>query len=229
MATAPKQDIELKQLYISDAGTVSAITVGVGGSGYTTAPTVTLTGGSPTRPAMAIAQVSGGAVTAVHIIDPGEGYASAPTIAFGGPGSGATATATVNADNATGRFRFLCFVTSFEGREQRTFQDRMVRDCDTPSAKPVRQTTAGAYSANYSLTGFASPVRIGYKILRNAIRSGRRVEFQDKDDLLAQAGGGADLFWAYVENFAQSTPEEGTVGFTASLRIDGAKTWAPAA
>ncbi|WP_439572634.1 hypothetical protein [Phreatobacter sp.] len=229
MTTAPKQEIELKQLFVSDAGTVSALVIGAGGADFTTAPAVTFIGAC-TRPAQAVAEIAAGAVSALHIIDPGEGYAAAPTVGFtGGGGTGATATATVNAADASGRFKFLCFVTSCEAQEQRSFQERRVRDCDVPSAKPVTQVTSGSYSANYSLTGFASPARLTWKLLRNAIRSGRRLEFQDKDDMLAKAGGGADVFLAYMENLGTSMPDEGTVGFTATLKVDGAKAWAPAA
>ena len=71
---------------------VTAITVTAGGSGYTTAPTVTITGDG--KGAKARAVVSGGAVTSVVIDDPGTGYTTA-TVAFGGPGTGAAATATV--------------------------------------------------------------------------------------------------------------------------------------
>jgi len=75
-------------------GQISGIAVGAGGTGYTTAPTVTIaappTGGTQ---ALATATVSGGAVTAITVINPGSGYTSAPAVSFGGPGTGATATA----------------------------------------------------------------------------------------------------------------------------------------
>jgi len=80
----------------------STITVAVtaGGSGYTSAPTVTITGGSG---GSATATVSGGAVTAVTMTAYGSGYTALPTISFsGGGGSGATATASgtiINGEN----------------------------------------------------------------------------------------------------------------------------------
>jgi hypothetical protein len=74
---------------------VSSIVVSNGGSGYTSAPTVTLSGGGGSG-ATAVATNSGGAVTAITITNPGSGYTSAPTVAFsGGAGSGAAATATI--------------------------------------------------------------------------------------------------------------------------------------
>lgn len=76
-------------------GIVGSITVGNGGSNYTTAPTVTFTGGAGTG-AAAFATVSGGAVTSVTITSPGSGYTANPTIGFsGGGGTGAVATATI--------------------------------------------------------------------------------------------------------------------------------------
>lgn len=75
------------------ANVVSAITVTNGGNNYSTAPTVTLSGGGGTG-ATAVATVSGGVVTKVTITNPGTNYTSAPTVAFsGGGGTGAAATA----------------------------------------------------------------------------------------------------------------------------------------
>ena len=83
---------------ISQPGTLSAISLTSGGSGYTTAPTVALTGGGGTG-AAATATVSGGVVTGFTITNPGSGYTSAPTVGLtGGAGTGAAATAVVDAD-----------------------------------------------------------------------------------------------------------------------------------
>lgn len=73
-------------------GGVTAITVGAGGTGYTSAPTVAITGGGTGATATAI--VAGGVVTGVTITNHGTGYTTAPTVALtGGGGTGATATA----------------------------------------------------------------------------------------------------------------------------------------
>lgn len=79
-------------------GTVDSATVGSGGTGYTTAPTVAFTGGGGTG-AAGTATVSGGTVTGITITNPGSGYTSAPTVAFTGAGTGATATASVNKED----------------------------------------------------------------------------------------------------------------------------------
>lgn len=76
-----------------NSGGVTGVAVTSGGSGYTSAPTVSFTGGSGTG-AAATATVVAGVVTAITVTDPGTGYTSAPTVAFtGGAGTGAAATA----------------------------------------------------------------------------------------------------------------------------------------
>lgn len=75
---------------------VTAITIGNGGSGYTEAPTVTLSGGGGGSGATAEATVVGGVITKITVTNSGMGYTSAPTVAItGGNGTGATATASV--------------------------------------------------------------------------------------------------------------------------------------
>ncbi|MEK9136673.1 MAG: DUF2589 domain-containing protein [Bacteroidota bacterium] len=71
------------------------LSVTAAGTGYTTAPTVTITGGGGTGAAGTATISGGGAVTGLTLTTPGTGYTSAPTIGFtGGGGTGATATAT---------------------------------------------------------------------------------------------------------------------------------------
>jgi len=84
---------------------VKTIAVTNGGSGYTTAPTVTFSG---TGGASAIATISGGSVTAITLVRDAAGitfnqegeYTTTPTITItGGGGAGATATATIYGAN----------------------------------------------------------------------------------------------------------------------------------
>ncbi len=73
--------------------TVGSAIVTSGGSGFTSAPLVSITGGGGTG-ATATASVLNGMVTGVTITNPGSGYTSPPTISFsGGGGTGAAATA----------------------------------------------------------------------------------------------------------------------------------------
>ncbi len=84
---------------ISNGGTVAAITRTAGGTGYTTAPTVTIS--PPTTAggvqATATCTITGGVVdTTFTITNAGSGYVEQPTVSFsGGGGSGAAAYATV--------------------------------------------------------------------------------------------------------------------------------------
>lgn len=75
---------------------VLSVAVTNGGSGYTTAPTVSFTGGGGTG-ATATAAISGGKVVSVTVTNGGTDYATAPTVTFtGGGGTGAAATATLD-------------------------------------------------------------------------------------------------------------------------------------
>jgi hypothetical protein len=73
----------------------------VGGAKYTSAPTVTFSGGGGSG-AAATAIVTNGQVTGLTITNGGTGYTSVPTIAFsGGGGSGAAATAVLTSQVVT--------------------------------------------------------------------------------------------------------------------------------
>jgi hypothetical protein len=65
-------------------GTVTEIDVVTGGLGYTSVPTVTLTGGGGTG-ATATATVVNGVVTAINITNAGTGYTSAPIVTISRP------------------------------------------------------------------------------------------------------------------------------------------------
>lgn len=86
------------------SASVTAITPGSVGSGYTTA-TVTVSGpdaiGNGFVTATATANIVGGQITSYSIGNAGSGYVANPTITITGDGSGATATATLGAHMAT--------------------------------------------------------------------------------------------------------------------------------
>ncbi len=74
---------------------VTGITLNAGGTGFTAAPTVTISGGGGGG-ASASASVYNGTVNAINLLSGGGGYTSAPTVTIsGGGGSGATATASI--------------------------------------------------------------------------------------------------------------------------------------
>ena len=76
-------------------GIVNGVSIGAGGSGYSSA-TVTFSGGGATVQATGTVTLTGDAVSGISITSGGYGYTSAPTVTITGDGSGATATATVN-------------------------------------------------------------------------------------------------------------------------------------
>ena len=81
--------------------TVTNITVGSGGTGYASVPTVTIdapsTSGDWGSTATAVASISGGRVKSIDIVSNGRGYTSTPSITIGGPDSGInTATAVLS-------------------------------------------------------------------------------------------------------------------------------------
>ena len=74
---------------------IKGVTINSGGTGYTTIPTVTISGGGGTG-AVARARITSGAVTAIDIVNIGSGYTSTPTIALtGGGGTGFSGTVTL--------------------------------------------------------------------------------------------------------------------------------------
>ena len=81
-------------------GGIATIAVTAGGTGYSTAPVVTITGTG--TGATATATVAAGAVTAITVNTAGINYSlTGLTVSFGGPGTGATATITNNATAIT--------------------------------------------------------------------------------------------------------------------------------
>jgi hypothetical protein len=88
--------------------TVQSVTITNGGSGYTTAPTITFSGGNAITQAQATCTISNGGINLVTITSPGYGYTSIPTITLSQVLGGAvltpvlSSTAQVNATVSTG-------------------------------------------------------------------------------------------------------------------------------
>ncbi len=116
----------------------------VGGSGYTSIPTVTVSSGGATVDAKATASISGGVVTSVSIIHPGEGYTSAPTITI--TGGGATVDAT-----AVGAFSV--------GYGVLAQTNTMIGNIDSNSFENKTQATTRAISLTLPLAGYG--VKVG--------------------------------------------------------------------
>jgi len=99
-----EKNYDLGQLIVKPLLEVRSISVTNGGSGYTSIPTVTISGGSG-EGATAAAVISGGAVTAITVTDGGDGFTTAPTVTISDPdeasGVRATATATLSTNTLT--------------------------------------------------------------------------------------------------------------------------------
>ncbi|MBV9957862.1 MAG: hypothetical protein JO360_05540, partial [Acidobacteria bacterium] len=92
------------------AGPVLSVTLIEEGLNYTSAPTVTISGGGGTG-ATAVAQVADGIVTSLTLVSGGSGYTSPPTVSFsGGGGSGATGSTQIGAP-------WVAHLVSLEGYE----------------------------------------------------------------------------------------------------------------
>lgn len=82
---------------------VSSITINAGGTGYLTAPTVTLTSLDTGSGATAVATTDGDAVDSVRVVNPGHGYLVAPTVdVSGGGGADADLTAVIGSASLPG-------------------------------------------------------------------------------------------------------------------------------
>lgn len=91
-----KYSIKFKAFVDMTRGRVTSVNVTNGGSGYTSPPTVSFTGGGGSGVA-GVAILNGGVVIGVLITNNGSGYTSAPSVSFtGGSGTGAAATAAIN-------------------------------------------------------------------------------------------------------------------------------------
>ena len=136
---------------ISTTGEVIGYTALVGGTGYATAPEVTISGGGGFG-ATATATSNGIAVTLITIDDGGQGYTSNPTFSFtGGGGTGASATAvrgfpvTNIALNAAGiGYEDVTSIFLDDG----TVSDEFLSDCDVKFNMGVRRVALN-YGGEY--------------------------------------------------------------------------------
>lgn len=72
---------------VLSTNTVASVTIGSGGTGYVSPPTVVFTGGGGTGAAGTAIINGSGVVTGVTVTSPGTGYTTAPTVSFTGGGA----------------------------------------------------------------------------------------------------------------------------------------------
>ena len=103
-----EKNYDLGQMVLKPIIEVRTINVTEAGSGYTAAPTVTLSGGGGTG-ATAQALISGGSITDIIVLNGGDDYTSAPTVTISEPqtanGTRATATATLSSNTLSNNTR----------------------------------------------------------------------------------------------------------------------------
>lgn len=100
-----EKNLDLGQIVVKPILEVRTITITDAGSGYTTAPTVTVTGGSGTGATLQ-AFLTGDSVSSISILTGGEDYLTTPTVTISSPnisnGVRATATVSVSTNNISG-------------------------------------------------------------------------------------------------------------------------------
>jgi formylglycine-generating enzyme required for sulfatase activity len=167
----------------STSGGLSYIGVKTGGTGYTSAPTVTITGGGGTG-ATATAIVSGNAVTGFTITNAGNNYTSVPTVSFsGGGGSGATADAYIQSwwDAAWVFVKFQVGIIdpTFTGVSSSSTTVTVSSTADLRAGMPVRVTSGtGAFAANTVISSITNATQFVVSVAPTTALSGASIECQ---------------------------------------------------
>jgi hypothetical protein len=170
--------------------TVETITITNGGSGYTSAPTVSIT--SPTGPngitATAFATLNGGTVSEITIISSGNQYTSAPSVTISAPDSGVTATATANISPIYYTINSSTPISS--GITTVTLDENLNNTVGVSSTAyfyQVSRISASSHTFEYVGSGnditTATPLRGGVPVQENEIitRNGGKVVFTSTD------------------------------------------------
>jgi hypothetical protein len=180
------QVVYFDELYQS----VNTITVTNGGSGYTTAPTVTIA--APAGPsgitATAFASILDGSVTEITLITSGSQYTSTPSITISAPDTGVTATA--SAVTAPIYYTINSSTPIVSGTTTLTLEENLNNTVSTGSTVyffQVSKITASSHTFEYVGSGnditTATPSRGGVAIPANEIieTAGGRVVFTSTD------------------------------------------------
>jgi len=169
---------------------IETITITNNGSGYTIAPTVSIS--APSGPngiaATAFATIENGNVTDITIIGGGTQYTEAPIITISAPDSGVTATATANMAPIYYTINSSTPITS--GITTVTFEENLNNTVSTGSTAyfyQVSKITSSSHTFEYVGSGntisLATPSRGGVAIPGNEIieRNGGRVVYTSTD------------------------------------------------
>lgn len=160
-------------------GAISAITVTGAGSGYSTAPTVTISAPQETTgtTATATATISGGAVNAITLTNAGSGYTAAPTITIsGGGGSNATATGAVGSPNSVLSYTFNASTENIV-----VYRNGLLLH-DTTTASTAAQYTFSTSANTVTLAAASPAVALGDKVTIYSVRSQAVTNFRRTDN-----------------------------------------------
>ena len=136
------------QWYTNYLLSIQSVAIANGGSGYTVAPTITVTG-TCTTPAVMTAVINGGGqVTAINIVDPGTGYLTTAIINIvGGNGIGAQAVAYMG----NGLVRSIKTTIKYDRYEYQTTIIDWISDTTYTTSEQVRYDNA-VWQANSTIT-----------------------------------------------------------------------------
>jgi len=160
-------------------GAISAITVTGAGSGYSTAPTVTISAPQETTgtTATATATISGGAVNAITLTNAGSGYTAAPTVTIsGGGGSNATATGAVGSPNSVLSYTFNASTENIV-----VYRNGLLLH-DTTTASTAAQYTFSTSANTVTLAAASPAVALGDKVTIYSVRSQAVTNFRRTDN-----------------------------------------------
>lgn len=178
-------EISIVAVPIPFNGVVTAINITAGGTGYTSAPKITIdappAGGTQ---ATATATLSDGVVTAIKIDAGGSGYTSAPTVTITAPPSGgtqATATAKVALDHNTIRDKVLKHCEKMKDRFA-ILDGENVTDLNPGEIYPGNKSDYGAVYFPY------------LKVQSKVLKAGTVNEYQDEEVDMPPSGYIAGIY-----------------------------------
>ena len=161
-------------------GVATTFTITQGGSGYTSAPTVSFSGPQATdgTSATATATITAGVVTAITLTNAGSGYTSAPTLTITPPTSGTQATATCSLAALAGTANVLSYTFDANTEDVVVYKNGLLLALAT-TGSAAEYTTSSANNTITISTG--TGVAVGDKFSIYSIRSQSVTNFRRQD------------------------------------------------
>ena len=161
-------------------GVATTFTITQGGSGYTSAPTVSFSGPQATdgTSAAATATITAGAVTAITLTNAGSGYTVAPTLTITPPTSGTQATATCSLAALAGTANVLSYTFDANTEDVVVYKNGLLLALAT-TGSAAEYTTSSANNTITISTG--TGVAVGDKFSIYSIRSQSVTNFRRQD------------------------------------------------